>query len=117
MGSWDALAALDGAEEPLGAVTAVDCSGCYIRSDGLQVAPLGLQDLIVVASGDRPLIVPRGRSQDAASRTSRVGCSMVSRAQVLVRSRLKLLPPLPRNRRSRLGMLTASPTVSPSASP
>jgi mannose-1-phosphate guanylyltransferase/mannose-1-phosphate guanylyltransferase/mannose-6-phosphate isomerase len=47
-----------------GPVTVLDCSDCYIRSDGLEVAALGLRDLIVVASGERLLILPRGRSQE-----------------------------------------------------
>jgi mannose-1-phosphate guanylyltransferase/mannose-1-phosphate guanylyltransferase/mannose-6-phosphate isomerase len=64
LGSWDALAAM--VEEPgsLGPITALDCDDCYIRSDGLQVAALGVRDLIIVASGQRLLILPRGRSQE-----------------------------------------------------
>ncbi len=42
----------------------VDCESCYIRSDGVQVAALGVRDLIIVASGGRLLILPRGRSQE-----------------------------------------------------
>lgn len=64
LGSWDALAALVGAAGPDGPITALDCDGCFFRSDGLQVAALGVRDLIVVASGQRILILPRGRSQE-----------------------------------------------------
>jgi mannose-1-phosphate guanylyltransferase/mannose-6-phosphate isomerase len=64
LGSWDALAALIGGETPNGPVTALDCDSCYIRSDGVQVAALGVRDLIIVASGQRLLILPRGRSQE-----------------------------------------------------
>lgn len=64
LGSWDALASLLGAASAVGPVTAVDCESCYIRSDGLQVAALGVRDLIIVASGERLLILPRGRSQE-----------------------------------------------------
>jgi mannose-1-phosphate guanylyltransferase/mannose-1-phosphate guanylyltransferase/mannose-6-phosphate isomerase len=64
LGSWDALAELVAQPEPLGPITAVDCDDCYIRSDGLQVAALGVRDLIIVASGQRLLILPRGRSQE-----------------------------------------------------
>jgi mannose-1-phosphate guanylyltransferase/mannose-1-phosphate guanylyltransferase/mannose-6-phosphate isomerase len=35
-----------------------------MRSDGVQVAALGVRDLIVVASAGRVLILPRGRSQE-----------------------------------------------------
>jgi mannose-1-phosphate guanylyltransferase/mannose-6-phosphate isomerase len=63
LGCWDALAdLLEGGES--GPVTIVDCDNCYIRSDGLQIAALGIQDMIVVASGQRLLILPRGRSQE-----------------------------------------------------
>jgi len=64
LGSWDALAELVEEAEQLGPITAVDCDDCYIRSDGLQVAALGVRDLIIVASGQRLLILPRGRSQE-----------------------------------------------------
>lgn len=64
LGSWDALAALAGAASGPGPITAVDCDDCYIHSDGLQVAALGVRDLIIVASGQRLLILPRGRSQE-----------------------------------------------------
>lgn len=64
LGSWDALAALAGASRGLGPITALDCDDCYIHSDGLQVAALGVRDLIIVASGQRLLILPRGRSQE-----------------------------------------------------
>lgn len=68
VGSWDALADLaasDGAGNALqGRVTALDCAGVHIVSDGPQIAALGLTDLIVVASGDKLLILPRGRSQE-----------------------------------------------------
>jgi mannose-1-phosphate guanylyltransferase len=64
LGSWDALAALVGTSPPGGPVTLLDCNDCYIRSDGLQVAALGVRDLIIVASGQRLLVLPRGRSQE-----------------------------------------------------
>lgn len=64
LGSWDALASLMPGEDSFGPVTALDCDDCFIRSDGLQVAALGIRDLIVVASGKRILILPRGRSQE-----------------------------------------------------
>ena len=64
LGSWDALAALAGESRGLGPITALDCDDCYIHSDGLQVAALGVRDLIIVASGQRLLILPRGRSQE-----------------------------------------------------
>ena len=64
LGSWDALASMVAEGRNEGPVTVVDCDNCYIRSDGLQVAALGVSDLIIVASGQRLLVLPRGRSQE-----------------------------------------------------
>lgn len=47
-----------------GDVIALDTSKCLIRSDGIRIATVGVSDLIVVASGNDVLIVPRGRSQE-----------------------------------------------------
>lgn len=63
LGSWDALASLLGSGA-VGPVAALECKDCFIRSDGVQVAALGLNDLIIVASGERLLILPKGRSQE-----------------------------------------------------
>ena len=67
VGSWDALHAL--AEQDAagnahhGEVVAIDTSGCLIRTDGPVVAAVGVSDLIVIATGDAVLILPRGQSQ------------------------------------------------------
>jgi len=68
VGCWDAVHAL-GPADPKGNVTsgdvvAIDASNCLIRSDGPAIAALGISDLIVVATGDHVLILPRGRSQE-----------------------------------------------------
>ncbi len=68
VGSWDALHALslrDGAGNAFaGDVVALDTRQCLVRSDGVRIAMIGVHDLIVVASGNDVLIVPRGRSQE-----------------------------------------------------
>lgn len=68
VGSWDALHALgarDGADNLLqGPATAIDSHGCLVRSDGAHVTLVGARDLIVVATGDEILILPRGTSQE-----------------------------------------------------
>lgn len=68
VGSWDALHALselDGAGNAhAGQVLSIDSNNCLVRSDGPRIALVGVDDLIVVASGDDVLIVPRGRSQE-----------------------------------------------------
>lgn len=67
VGSWDALHAIgadhDGSAH-VGDVIALDTQNCLLRSDGIRIAAVGVSDLIVVASGDSVLIMPRGQSQD-----------------------------------------------------
>ena len=62
IGSWDALYALNA--EPQGDVLALDTSNCLFRSDGIRIHAVGVSDLIVVASGNDILILPRGQSQN-----------------------------------------------------
>lgn len=68
VGSWDALHAISAADAAgntcRGHVVAIDTEGCLVRTDGARVALVGVSDLIVVASGDDILILPRGRSQE-----------------------------------------------------
>ncbi len=68
LGSWDALHALSdvdaGGNAHRGDVIAIDTTNCLVRSDGVRVALVGVSDLIVVASGNDILILPRGRSQE-----------------------------------------------------
>jgi mannose-1-phosphate guanylyltransferase len=67
LGSWDALhsiAAKDAAGNAGSAnATLIETQGCLVRSDGIRVSLVGTEDLIVVASGNEILIVPRGKSQ------------------------------------------------------
>jgi len=67
VGSWDALHELgekDGSGNlARGEVVAIDNANCLIRSDGPTVVTVGVKDLIVIATGDAVLIVPRGESQ------------------------------------------------------
>ncbi|MEO5867490.1 MAG: mannose-1-phosphate guanylyltransferase/mannose-6-phosphate isomerase [Sphingomonas sp.] len=68
LGSWDALHAIssrDGQGNACqGETVLIDSENCLIRSDGLRIAAVGIRDLIVVASGNDVLILPRGRSQE-----------------------------------------------------
>jgi mannose-1-phosphate guanylyltransferase/mannose-1-phosphate guanylyltransferase/mannose-6-phosphate isomerase len=72
LGSWDALheiSARDAEGNAHGAqgdgeVIAIDTKNCLVRSDGARIALVGVEDLIVVASGNDILILPRGRSQE-----------------------------------------------------
>lgn len=68
LGSWDALHGIspcdEGGNATRGEVIALDSTNCLVRTDGARVAMVGVSDLIVVASGDDILILPRGRSQE-----------------------------------------------------
>ncbi|TKD51256.1 mannose-1-phosphate guanylyltransferase/mannose-6-phosphate isomerase [Sphingomonas baiyangensis] len=68
VGSWDALHAISacdaGGNACRGDVVAIDTRNCLVRADGKRIALVGVEDLIVVASGDDVLVLPRGRSQD-----------------------------------------------------
>lgn len=68
VGSWDALHMLGEADDTAnvikGDVVAIDTSGCLIRSEGPVITTVGVHDLIVVATRDAVMILPRGNSQD-----------------------------------------------------
>ena len=61
VGSWDALAEIAPADD---SATSIDTSGNFVKSDGIHIHLAGVDDMIVVASGNDVLIVPRGKSQD-----------------------------------------------------
>lgn len=64
IGSWDAIADLyvSDAQHPL--LNVHDSANCFVRTDGIKVSLLGVDDLIVVGAGDQIVIMKRGRSQD-----------------------------------------------------
>jgi mannose-1-phosphate guanylyltransferase/mannose-1-phosphate guanylyltransferase/mannose-6-phosphate isomerase len=68
VGSWDALHAISACDDSgnahHGEVFAIDTSRCMIRSEGPVVAAVGVSDLIVIATPDAVLIMPRGASQE-----------------------------------------------------
>ncbi len=67
VGSWDALHTLapkDGAGNAHhGDVIAIDTENCLIRTEGPLVAAVGVKDVIVIATRDAVLVMPRGDSQ------------------------------------------------------
>jgi len=76
VGSWDALYE---AGEPdadgnvtSGEVTALDTRGCLLRSNGLRIVTIGVEDLVVVATADAVLVVPRGQSQRVREAVARL---------------------------------------------
>jgi len=68
VGSWDALHAISPSDAEgnthHGEVFAIDTERCMIRSEGPVVAAVGVTDLIVIATPDAVLIMPRGASQE-----------------------------------------------------
>ena len=68
VGSWDALHAISETDEAgnahHGEIFAIDTERCLIRSEGPVVAAVGVSDLIVIATPDAVLIMPRGESQE-----------------------------------------------------
>jgi mannose-1-phosphate guanylyltransferase/mannose-1-phosphate guanylyltransferase/mannose-6-phosphate isomerase len=69
VGSWDALwtvSARDSAGNATSGKTLLHTSAnCYVRSeDGILVATLGVQDLVIVATNDAVLVASRERTQD-----------------------------------------------------
>jgi mannose-1-phosphate guanylyltransferase len=68
VGSWDALHALtqEGESENalFGDVLALDTKGSLIRGEGISVGVIGMEDVVVVATKDRVLVMPRSRAQD-----------------------------------------------------
>jgi mannose-1-phosphate guanylyltransferase len=62
VGSWDALYDIGGGAETN--TLTIDTENSLIRSDGIRIHTVGVSDMIIVASGNDILIVPRGKSQD-----------------------------------------------------
>jgi mannose-1-phosphate guanylyltransferase/mannose-1-phosphate guanylyltransferase/mannose-6-phosphate isomerase len=68
VGSWTALweeGEKDGSKNVVvGDVIAFDSSGSYLRSEGPLITALGVTDLVVVATADAILVMPKDRAQD-----------------------------------------------------
>jgi mannose-1-phosphate guanylyltransferase/mannose-6-phosphate isomerase len=68
VGSWAELWRLSDKDSKgnvvSGSVTLLDGMNNLIRSEGVHVSAVGVSDLVIVATPDAVLIVPRGRSQD-----------------------------------------------------
>ncbi len=67
LGTWRSLHEFigkPGDNVTLGNVILSDCRGTLVRSDSGLVAVVGMQDLVVVRSGDAVLVCPRSRSEE-----------------------------------------------------
>lgn len=65
IGAWSALLEIDEeiAGNEVGDVIAVDCKNSYLRSEGPLVAAIGLEDIVVVATGDAVLVARADQAQ------------------------------------------------------
>ena len=68
VGSWDSLYQIKPDDEQSnvtsGKVTAIDSNHNLLHADGIEVATFGVENLIVVATGEKIMILPRGQSQN-----------------------------------------------------
>lgn len=68
IGTWDALSEAKSADKNgnvlEGDVRQIGSTGNYLRADGVRLGVVGLEGMIVVATQDATLIVPKGRSGD-----------------------------------------------------
>ncbi len=76
VGSWTALWEL-GAKDPRGNVAVGDAilenaDNCYVRSDGMLAAVVGLSDAVVVVTEDAVLAMHRGHAQDVKKLVDRL---------------------------------------------
>ena len=67
VGSWDALHEVSVQDEFGNAVTgnvlALGARGCLLRSEGPKLVAVGVEDLVVIATDDAVLVVPRSQAQ------------------------------------------------------
>jgi mannose-1-phosphate guanylyltransferase len=62
---WELASRDEGGNAFFGDVVPVDAKNCYVRApEGKMVAVIGLEDVVVVDTGDALLVMPRDRSQD-----------------------------------------------------
>lgn len=68
VGSWDALFEISTSDDQSnvisGDVLAINAKDNLIHTDGIEVATFGVSDLIIVASENKVMIMPRGQSQN-----------------------------------------------------
>lgn len=67
VGSWDALHEISAQDENgnalAGDILSIDTARSLVRSDGIKVTTIGVDNLIIVATKDAVLVMPRGESQ------------------------------------------------------
>jgi len=61
---WERLEQDESGNALVGDVIAEDCRGSLLRADGPAIAAVGVENLVVVSTGDMVLVLPRERSQE-----------------------------------------------------
>ena len=87
IGSWDALHGLGVADAAgnvvSGQVESLDTNGCLLRSDGVILTTIGINNLNIIATPDAVLVTARGRSQQVRDIAARLaGDPVLVRPQV-----------------------------------
>jgi mannose-1-phosphate guanylyltransferase / mannose-6-phosphate isomerase len=76
LGSWDALWEMGDKDERgnalSGNVVAEATRNCYLRSEAGLVAAIGVEDIVVVATGDAVMVAPRNRTQEVKQLVARL---------------------------------------------
>ena len=76
VGSWDSLWEMSVKDRDgnsiAGNVVAEDTRNCYLRSEAGLVAAIGIDDLVVVATGDAVMVAPRNRTQEVKRLVARL---------------------------------------------
>ena len=76
LGSWDALWEMGDKDERgnalSGNVVAEATRNCYLRSEAGLVAAIGVEDVVVVATGDAVMVAPRNRTQEVKQLVTRL---------------------------------------------
>ncbi|MFT4914970.1 MAG: mannose-1-phosphate guanylyltransferase/mannose-6-phosphate isomerase [Yoonia sp.] len=86
LGSWEALWQVQGPDADgmatHGAVTALDCTNSYLRSeeDNVQLVGLGLNNIVAVAMRDAVLVADKSRSQDVKAIVSELRSQKIAQA-------------------------------------
>jgi len=76
VGSWNALWDMGDKDESgtvaAGDVSLIDCKDMYVRGEGIRVAAVGVSDLVIVATKDSVLVLPKDRAQDVKAIVERL---------------------------------------------
>ena len=76
VGSWNALWGMGPKDEhgivAAGDVSLIDCQDMYVRGEGIRVAAVGVSGLVIVATKDSVLVLPKERAQDVKAIVERL---------------------------------------------